>query len=353
MTRTTGKRSILPKTVMVGHVPVGGASPISVQTMLSGRLPRDRDQLSARLKGLQQLGCDIIRTAAPDLRSVEDLPHLVSCTDMPVVADVHFDHRIALAALDTGVAKLRINPGNLGPEWKTLEVLHKASDNNIPIRVGINGGSLPKHLGGIEDKATAMVLAAEEELEIMDKAGFENAVFSLKASDIETTCRANYLFAQKYNYPLHLGVTEAGPLIEGVVKSAIAFSRLLSAGIGSTLRVSLTDSEENEVIAGRSILTSLGLAKGLTIISCPRCARATFDTHAFIRTYGDRIRSLGKNKTIAVMGCTVNGPDEAASADLGITGSGKQVLIFKAGKVIRECSVEEAANIFLEELEKL
>lgn len=353
MTRTTEKRSILPKTVMVGHVPVGGASPVSVQTMLSGVLPRDRDLRSARLRGLHHLGCDIIRTAVPDLRSVDDLPGLVSCTDMPVVADVHFDHRIALAALDTGIAKLRINPGNLGPEWKTLEVLRKAAAKNIPIRVGINGGSLPRHLRELEDKAAAMVLAAEEELEIMEKAEFENVVFSLKASDIETTCRANYLFARKYSYPLHLGVTEAGPLIEGVVKSTIAFSRLLSAGIGSTIRVSLTDSEENEVIAGRSILVSLGLAEGPTIISCPRCARATFDTHAFIQNYGDRIRSFGKNRSIAVMGCTVNGPDEAASADLGITGSGKRALIFKAGKVIRECPAEEAARIFLEELEKL
>ncbi len=338
---------------MVGTVPVGGANPVSVQTMLSERTRGSRSELARKLLGLRNLGCDILRLAVPNIGALDELDAVRESTDMPLVADIHFDHTLAMAAMDHGISKLRINPGNLGPEWKTLEVLKKARDLNIPVRVGINAGSLPKAFRDIADTASAMVLAAEQEMAIMEKAGFINAVFSLKSSDIETTCRANRLFAGKYDFPLHLGITEAGPLIEGVVKSTIALSRLLSAGIGSTIRVSLTDTEENEVIAGRSILVSLGLSEGVHIISCPRCGRATFDTHDFIRKYGDRIRECGKNRTIAVMGCTVNGPVEAASADLGITGSGNRVIIFKHGNIIAECAKKDAVKEFLEELENL
>jgi len=344
---------MLPKTVMVGTVPVGGAHPVSVQTMLSERTRGSRTGLEEKLQVLRNLGCDILRLAVPNAEALEDLDAVRESTTMPLVADIHFDHTLAMAAMDHGISKLRINPGNLGPEWKTMEVLKKACDLNIPVRVGINAGSLPEAYRGIADKASAMVLAAEHEMAIMEKAGFVNAVFSLKSSDIETTCRANRLFAGTYDYPLHLGITEAGPLIEGVVKSTIALSRLLSGGIGSTIRISLTDTEENEVIAGRSLLVSLGLSEGVHIISCPRCGRATFDTHDFIKKYGDRIRECGKNKTIAVMGCTVNGPVEAASADLGITGSGNRVIIFKHGNIVARCPRKDAAEVFLEELENL
>lgn len=338
---------------MVGPVPVGGAHPISVQTMLSRVTTGPDEDLEGKLRGLKNLGCDILRMAVPGMNALEDLKKVLAVSAMPLVADIHFDHRIAMAVMDLGIAKLRINPGNLGPEWKTREVLRKALDKNIPVRVGINGGSLPEEFKGMKDHALAMLQAAEQELEYMEKAGFTQAVFSLKSSDIETTCRANRLFAERYDFPLHLGVTEAGPLIEGVVKSSIAFTRLLASDIGSTLRVSLTDTEENEVIAGRAILTSLGLSEGTTIISCPRCGRSTFDTHEFIRNYGDVIRSCGKNITVAVMGCRVNGPDEAASADLGITGSGSRAVIFKHGKILASCRAEQAGEVFLKELENL
>ena len=332
---------------------MGGGHPVTVQTMLSGNKQQPEDMLGKKLELLRLLGCDILRSAVPDMKSVEYIDRLSRLTAMPVVADIHYDYHIALAVLDTGIAKLRLNPGNLGPAWKTEEVLHKAMDRHIPVRVGINGGSLPQNLRKNPDKAESMVLAAEEEMEIMEKTGFHDAVFSLKSSDIETTCRANRRFSEKYDYPLHLGITEAGPLIEGIVKSTIAFTRLLSGGIGSTIRVSLTDSEENEVIAGRAVLTSLGLSAGISIVSCPRCGRSTFDTHGFLHDYGDRIRTCGKNVSVAVMGCTVNGPEEAASADLGITGSGKKAVIFKHGRVLGEFSPEEAGEKFLEELEKL
>lgn len=330
---------------------MGGDHPVTVQSMLivpfSGRL----EGLGERFQAFKALGCDILRVAVPDMKSVKDLPQLVRLAPFPVVADIHFDHRIALAALDTGIAKLRVNPGNLGPEWKTLEVLKKAGDKGIPVRVGINSGSLPQKVKDKQDQASAMILAAEEEIEIMEKGRFYNAVFSLKSSDVETTYRANELFACRYDYPLHLGVTEAGPLVEGIVKSTLALSKLLARGIGSTLRVSLSDSEENEIITGKSILRALGMSTGTDIVSCPRCGRSTFDTQAFLGAYGDRIRKSGKNITVAVMGCTVNGPGEAAAADLGITGEGNHRMIFRKGEILGRFSPEEAVRVFFEELE--
>jgi (E)-4-hydroxy-3-methylbut-2-enyl-diphosphate synthase len=252
------------------------------------------------------------------------------------------------------VHKIRINPGNIGASWKVREVLTAAGERGIPIRVGVNSGSLPKSLRGHGDTAEAMVEAAEMEMELFEKLSFRDVVYSIKSSDIDTTVRANRLFSQKYSFPLHLGVTEAGPLIPGVVKSSVAMSMLIREGIGDTIRVSLSDSPENEVITGMEILAASGIRIDRpNIVSCPRCGRSTFDTHAFVEELAPYLYGLRKKATIAVMGCVVNGPGEAREADLGITGAGKEIIIFRKGEIVKRVRREDALREFTEELEKL
>ena len=249
---------------------------------------------------------------------------------------------------------MRINPGNIGAKWKVEEVIKAAKDIETAIRVGINAGSLPYSLRNEKDRAAALVKAAESEIEILAKLDFSSVLFSLKSSDIESTVKANEAFASEYDFPLHLGVTEAGPLVPGIVKSTLAFSRLLKEGIGSTIRVSLSDTPEMEVIAGREILANLDLrTKGVKIVSCPRCGRTGFDVHWFLKEVDTFLYSMTKDISVAIMGCEVNGPGEAKHADIGITGSGDSIVIFRHGKVARRIKKEEAVSAFREELEKL
>jgi (E)-4-hydroxy-3-methylbut-2-enyl-diphosphate synthase len=267
--------------------------------------------------------------------------------------------------MDFPIAKIRINPGNIGGPQRVEKVLSQAAAKGIPLRIGVNGGSLPSDLrtqveAGDLDRAEALVTAAERELAVFRDFGFENALVSMKASSVAETIRANRLFAQRSDVPLHIGVTEAGPLVAGVVRNAVALHTLLGEGIGGTIRVSLSDTMENEVIAGREILGVVadsagrgGEARGVTIISCPRCGRNDFDTHSFTERWLDRLYSLKKNCTIAVMGCAVNGPEEAKHADLGITGAGGKALIFRQGRVTRILAIDEADAAFAEELERL
>jgi (E)-4-hydroxy-3-methylbut-2-enyl-diphosphate synthase len=345
--------------VAVGKLLLGGTAPIAVQTMWKSPLPGFDAALIERLRRLKALGCGILRFACPSLGDAEVLGRLAEAVaaadiDLPLVADIHFDWRIALRCLDYPIAKIRINPGNIGDRWKVEEVLAKARDRGVPIRIGVNSGSLPKDLGALEDRAAALVEAAERELSIFGDFGFGEVLVSMKASDIETTVRANEAFAARHPIPLHLGLTEAGPLIPGVVRTAFAFERLLGRGIGATIRVSLSDSEEYEVIAGREILCALGLGgEAITLVSCPRCGRNTFDTHAFTERWRDRLYSIRKKATIAVMGCVVNGPGEGKHADLGICGSGDKVMIFRGGKILRTVPPENADREFGEALDGL
>ncbi|MCK5673886.1 MAG: flavodoxin-dependent (E)-4-hydroxy-3-methylbut-2-enyl-diphosphate synthase, partial [Spirochaetales bacterium] len=250
--------------------------------------------------------------------------------------------------------KIRINPGNIGASWKVEEVIKAASDMSIPIRVGVNGGSLPAALRDHPDLSKAMVEAAEMELNIFEKLNFKDVVFSLKSSDIDSTVMANQMFSKKYSYPLHLGVTEAGPLIPGIVKSSIALNTMIRDGIGDTIRVSLSDSMKNEVLAAREILKSSGKnSTGVNIVSCPRCGRASFNTHEFLLSIESNLQKIKKNISIAVMGCIVNGPGEARHADLGITGSGNNIVIFRKGQIVRKGPPSKAVEIFIEELEKI
>jgi len=362
---------------------------VVIQTMWKDRLSfSDLENAVPRIEGLARMGCGLLRFAVPDLAAAEVLGRLAQMVSMPLVADIHFDYKIALRCMDFPVAKIRINPGNIGSTEKVRIVLDKAAEKNIPIRIGVNAGSLPRdlqgknlttedccplgslelHGGEFKNRAEALVEAAERELAIFDEYGFTNVVVSMKASSVADTVRANRLLAGRTNVPLHIGVTEAGPLIAGVARSSAALVPLLVEGIGDTLRVSLSDSMENEVIAAREILgaaaeiavieggpasearTARLKQNGVKIISCPRCGRHGFDTHGFSGRWLSRLYALDKTISVAIMGCEVNGPEEARHADLGITGTGDKVLIFRHGKVVRTVSAAQADAAFAEEL---
>ena len=326
-----------------------------------------------RIERLSRMGCGLLRFAVPDLAAADVLGRLAGMVSMPLVADIHFDYKIALHCMDFPIAKIRINPGNIGGREKVRAVLEKAGEKGIAIRIGVNAGSLPPDLRervgeGVdrtESLAEAMVEAAERELAVFDEFNFSNVIVSMKTSGIADTIKVNRIFAGRTSVPLHIGVTEAGPLAEGAVRSGAALSTLLAEGIGDTLRVSLSDSMENEVIAARAICgaaaeiaamngnaTAAGRLRygGVNIISCPRCGRHRFDTHGFCERWLAKLYALDKKLTVAIMGCEVNGPEEARHADLGITGSGDKALIFRRGKVVRTVPAAEADAAFEQEL---
>ncbi|HDQ13950.1 MAG TPA: flavodoxin-dependent (E)-4-hydroxy-3-methylbut-2-enyl-diphosphate synthase [Sediminispirochaeta sp.] len=345
------------KKIYVRDLAIGGDAPVSVQTMWKEALPQKMEELrelAARLSAMKSMGCDLVRFAVPDSQAAEALIRLREISPLPLVADIHYDYRLALTCIHGGVDKIRINPGNIGAEWKVRELILAARDREVPIRIGVNSGSLPKKLQAERDVASAMIKAAEQEIEVFERHGFSSLVCSLKASDINTTVAANEGFAARYPIPLHLGVTEAGPLIPGIVKSSVAMVRLLDRGIGNTIRVSLSDSPEKEILTGLEILDAAGMAKKRPkIVSCPRCGRAGFDTHGFVEKISPILYSMDKEVSVAVMGCVVNGPGEARHADLGITGAGREIIIFKHGKILRRVNENRAFEVFVEELKKL
>jgi len=356
----------------VDEVTLGGGLPPVIQTMWKDRLSFEdieggaAERIVARIDGLRKMGCGLLRFAVPDLASACALGSLASMVSMPLVADIHFDYKIALRCLDFPIAKIRINPGNIGSRDKVEAVLSKAAANSRPIRIGVNAGSLPQDLrervdSGSLDSVEALVLAAERELAVFDEFGFKDVLVSMKASSVADTIRANRILAGRGDVPLHVGVTEAGPLIAGVVRNTAALVALLGEGIGDTIRVSLSDTMEKEVIAGREILSTVremtgsgaGGFQGVRLVSCPRCGRSSFDTHGFTERWQGRLYAMDKNITVAVMGCAVNGPGEARHADLGITGAGDKVLIFRKGEVTRTVDAVDADEVFKEELNKI
>ncbi|HWR11259.1 MAG TPA: flavodoxin-dependent (E)-4-hydroxy-3-methylbut-2-enyl-diphosphate synthase [Rectinemataceae bacterium] len=346
--------------VKVGSLMMGGDWPVSIQTMWKDPLPvfsgendlKLRDVLSG-IEKLEEIGCDVLRFAVPDEASADSLGAIAAKSPLPLVADIHFDWRLALRCMDYPIAKIRINPGNIGARWKTAEVVAKAKDKEVALRIGVNAGSLPADLRDGEDIAAACVTAAEREMAVFEELGFSNLVVSMKLNEPGEVERANRLFASKFDYPLHLGVTEAGPLISGIARNTAALVPLLKDGIGATIRVSLSASMESEVIAAREILGCAGLRRtGVRIVSCPRCGRASFDTHAFLARWSDRLYSLKAPIEVAIMGCVVNGPGEARHADIGITGAGDFVLIFRKGQEPQKVRLAEADEAFEEELRK-
>ncbi len=342
------------KSVKIGNVLIGGGFPVAVQTMWKSPLTLNIEPILLEIDDLSAIGTNIIRFAVPDIESADILSGIAKLSSLPIVADIHFDYKIALKCIEGGVHKIRINPGNIGSEWKVMELIKAAGDKGVPIRVGVNGGSLPKSLMNKTNLSEAMVEAAEIELNVFEKLGFKDVVFSLKSSDIKSTVMANKQFSSKYSYPIHLGVTEAGPLIPGIVKSSIALNMMLNENIGDTIRVSLSDSMRNEVLAAKEILKSSGRnIASVDIVSCPRCGRASFNTQDFLSEIDTELQKLKKKVSIAVMGCVVNGPGEARHADLGITGSGDNVVIFRRGKIVRKGNPRDSVIMFLEELSKL
>ncbi|MCL2720247.1 MAG: (E)-4-hydroxy-3-methylbut-2-enyl-diphosphate synthase [Treponema sp.] len=358
----------------INSVCIGADNPIVIQTMWKDRFSNhlsfeDLQNTAQKIDNLAALGCQILRFAVPDIKSAETLGNLAQMVKMPLVADIHFDYKIALRCMDFPVAKIRINPGNIGSKDKVCAVLEKAAAGNIPIRIGINAGSLPSDLcKEVQDGlnvSSALVKAAQRELALFKEFGFTNFLVSMKASGIADNIEANRIISQVTDAPLHIGVTEAGPLAAGAARNTAALLTLLTEGIGDTIRVSLSDTMENEIIAAREIIAAAcELSQGsehfkrlkrtgVKIISCPRCGRYGFDTHGFTNRWENRLYSIDKDMTIAIMGCEVNGPIEAKHAHLGITGVGDKVLIFKHGKVIKTITADSADKIFNEELEKL
>ncbi len=348
----------------------GGA--VRLQTMWNRPLEEKQvtEEFLLELEQMAANGCDLLRFSTPSIISVKAVGMVAERLSIPVIADIHYDYRIALECLKYPIAKLRLNPGNIGEKWKVKEVAQAADDKGVAIRIGVNGGSMPQNLDlahnaetrlqWLEESARNMLKAAEENIEALESVAFSNIVVSLKASDPELVVYVNELFAREvsdgglgYPYPLHLGVTEAGPLQPALIKSTLAFSKLLEQGIGDTIRISISGEPREEVSAGNELLRALHLRKGINLISCPGCARSTFDTAEFTAKLQSKMPNLPVDIDVAVMGCPVNGPGEAKHADLAISGAGLNVSLFSKGKLLKNLPSEGAEDALVQELEKL
>ena len=343
------------KQVMVGQIAIGGGAPVTVQSMLNVPAHDIAGNVAQALR-LQACGCDIIRTAVPDKEAVALVYALKEALSIPVVADIHFDYQLALESAAAGVDKIRINPGNIGEESRVKAVAQECLRRDIPIRIGVNSGSLEKEILAKYGHPTpeAMRDSALYHAALLEKYDFDNIVLSIKSSDVPTMIRAYQLTAEACNYPLHLGVTEAGTERMGLIKSAVGIGSLLTAGIGDTIRVSLTADPEREVLAGLDLLAATGLRKDRPrLVSCPTCGRTAVDLIGIAAEVEKRLQAVQKPITVAVMGCIVNGPGEAKEADIGLAGGKGKVAIFRKGEVLR--TVDEAAAVeeLMKEIEQL
>ena len=329
----------------VGTLAIGGDKPVRVQTMYDDSIKDTDPQLVVdRINTLAAMGCDLIRFSYVSSLDGENFRYITSRSPIPVVADINFDYRLALEAMDNGAAKIRINPGNIGDKWKTKMVVQKALDYGKAIRIGLNTGSLPRHDKSVDD-VDLMVDTALEYISDFEAWGFRNTVVSLKSSDIEKTVKAARMFKERSDYPFHLGVTEAGNVITASVRSTWALGNLLKEGIGDTIRVSINGSIEDEVLCANEILRTLGLKKGgVRIVACPRCGRHTFDSQGFLSRIQNRLYTLDKDITVAVMGCSVNGPGEAHNADFAVTGNGRKIFLYVHGQLIETIEDEREAE---------
>ncbi len=341
--------------IKIGDVAIGGGAPIVVQSMTKTDT-KDIKKTVAQIKSLEKEGCEVVRIAVPDKDAVQAFGEIKKQASIPVVADIHFDYRLALASLEKGADALRINPGNIGTKEKVKEVVRAAKDCAVPIRIGVNSGSLEKSLLQKYGEACpeAMVESALRHVKILEDMDFPHIKISLKASDVTRTVEAYKLLADKVDYPFHAGITESGTLIPGSVKSSVGLALLLNLGLVDTLRVSLTAPPEEEVRVGYLILSSLGFrSRGLNIISCPICGRCEVDFIKLVSEIEKRLSSIRSNFDVAVMGCMVNGPGEAKEADIGLAcGRGKGV-VFKKGKVYRSLKEREIIPEFVKEVKKL
>jgi (E)-4-hydroxy-3-methylbut-2-enyl-diphosphate synthase len=340
--------------ISIGPVKIGGGAPIAVQSMTTTR-PSDVEATMAQIDALAAAGCEIVRCAVPKLPDAAALSEIVRRSPLPVIADIHFNASLALRAIEAGVAAVRINPGNIGGPGKVTAVVEAARASGIPLRIGANSGSLPEHLHALahEDQAAALVAAALEEVELLEKIGFLDFKISVKSTSVPDTIRAYRMLAEKVPYPLHLGVTEAGTVFGGTIKSAVGIGALLAEGIGDTIRVSLTADPVQEMDVAWGILKALGLReRGPVLISCPTCGRDNVGAQGLAEQVEERLRSYSQVFQVAVMGCAVNGPGEAGEADYGIAGGRDVGFIYAHGEVLRKVPSDRLVDELFVELDR-
>ncbi|MBR4979232.1 MAG: flavodoxin-dependent (E)-4-hydroxy-3-methylbut-2-enyl-diphosphate synthase [Clostridia bacterium] len=340
--------------VKIGRVKIGDGNPIAIQSMTFTKTS-DKESTLAQIKRLEEAGCDVVRFSVPDEECAKNIPYFKEHTDIPLVADIHFNYKIALACADYGIDKIRINPGNIGSDENIKAVADKCRSKNIPIRIGVNGGSLEKHLLEKYGSPCAEALAesAMYHVKLLEKFDFEDIVVSIKSSDVEKAVKANRIFAQMTDYPIHIGVTEAGTERMGLIKSSIGLGSLLCDGIGDTMRVSLSDDVVKEVEAAKDILSALSLRKGVKVVSCPTCSRCNIDVFGTAKRIENELKDKDWDMTVAVMGCAVNGPGEAREADIGVAGGDGKALLFKKGETVGSIPADKIYEILLSEAEKL
>ena len=346
---------MMSRTIEVGGVRIGGGAPVSIQSM-TNTPTHDVEATLAQIRALAAAGCDIVRVAVPDMKAAKAVGPLSAGSPVPLVADIHFDYRLALEAAEQGIDKIRINPGNIGSPDRVEAVAKVCRERGIPIRVGVNGGSLEK---GLLDKyggptPEAMVESALGHIQLLERYGFEDICVSLKASSVSVTMRAYQIMAERYDYPLHLGVTEAGTRELGELKAAAGIGGLLALGIGDTLRVSLTADPVEEVYAARRILKAIGLRReGPELISCPTCGRTQIDLIPMAQRVEELLKGVDKPITVAVMGCVVNGPGEASHADVGLAGGKGEGVLFRHGQIVARVPEDELVPGLMKLIEEL
>ena len=345
----------MTRQIHVGNVTIGGGAPVVIQSMLNTRTTDVAASL-AQIRALKAAGCQIARLSVQNMEAARGFTDICKESELPLVADIHFDYKLAIAAAEGGASKIRINPGNIGGEDRVKAVVDVCKDKNIPIRIGVNGGSLDKRL--LEKyghpTAEALVESAFEHLELLEKYSFYDSCLSMKSSTVSTMVAAARLFRSKCDYPLHIGVTETGPVKMGMIKSAMGIGALLLDGIGDTIRVSLTDDPVQEVYAAKDILKAAGLLReGVNIISCPTCGRTGIDLIGLVNRVDEALKDCKKPLTVAVMGCVVNGPGEAREADIGIAGADGWGVIFEKGVQVEKRPYEELLPALLERIERL
>ena len=340
------------KTVKIGDRVIGGGNPILIQSMTNTRT-EDAAATAAQIRALQKAGCDIIRCAVPTMEAAHAITEIKKQISIPLVADIHFDYRLAVASIEEGADKIRINPGNIGSRERVKAVVDAARERGIPIRVGVNSGSLEKEIverdGGVT--AEGIVESALKQTAVIEDIGYDNLVISIKASDVMLCAAAHRLLVQKTDHPLHVGITEAGTLLSGNIKSAVGLGIILSEGIGDTIRVSLTGDPREEVKSAKLILRTLGLRKGgIEIVSCPTCGRTQIDLIGLANQVEAMVEDIPLDLKVAVMGCIVNGPGEAKEADIGIAGGKGEGLLIKKGEAVRKVPEKELLSVLREEL---
>ena len=340
------------KKIRIGNVEIGGGSPVAIQSMTNTKT-EDVDATAAQILELEKAGCEIIRCAVPTMEAAEALAKIKEKIHIPLVADIHFDYRLAIAAVEHGADKIRINPGNIGTSDRVQAVVDKAKEYKIPIRIGVNSGSLEKPLvaryGGVT--AEGLVKSAMDKVHMIEEMGYDNLVVSIKSSDVMMCVRAHELIARECIYPLHVGITEAGTLLAGNIKSSIGLGLILSQGIGDTIRVSLTGDPVEEIRTARLILKTLGLKKGgIEVVSCPTCGRTKIDLIGLANQVEKMVEDIPLNIKVAVMGCVVNGPGEAKEADIGIAGGIGEGLLIKKGEVVRKVREDQLLETLRQEL---